>query len=183
MVKNNIIFISGPASSGKSTLAKYIEKEFNYYRIDEVVRNIPNFDIKKMFKDEEYAKVMQQEALLKYYNSLMDSIRTYKRIVVDRYFYDFYVYAKMYIKDEIWLKHYWKTIELFEDGIDFHSNVLVVKTYPLDIFENDGFRYTENYDKECKLFNEVYKNKPVVRLKEKDLDKRKKIINNYIFKL
>jgi len=176
MVKH-AIFLYGAASSGKTTLANWISKEFGYHKINEVVRNIEGFDIKRMYEDEDYAKNMQEKAILDYFNILSEEIKKHDKIVVDRYFYDFFVYGLLYSGDLEWIKGYAKTIELYRDIIERDLNVDIFELAPVG-FDNDGFRYSQDYRRECKIFRETDFDRTYISTT--DFEERKKLITDFI---
>lgn len=181
-----VISISGPSSTGKTTLIKALKQECtNCIFIDEVFRKIIN-QYNVDFNNAEEAFNFQCE-LCKHmtYQNMLN-----KTIILDRCNFDTIVYTTLHFlrlkEKEKYIIQYLNAVKYCEDSLSSINYIFLTQPYTINI-ENDGVRpqiYNILRQQEIDLFNKLYYSrqeyKPKLILLPFNLNMQIALIKDYI---
>lgn len=188
MSKNKVLVqLHGPASSGKTTLARGLHNKLGGEFVDEVIRKV-NVDLKKMC-DPHYAAKKEQELLELHYATVVDALKHNDIVIADRSIYCYGVYTKFYmmngnlgINDFLaYDKKIGHFIDVMENYLDIISDVYTISLDSVG-FVDDGYRMSPNYELEKSLFNldRNQRKERMLYIPSKSKEKRLETALNYI---
>ncbi len=150
-----VIELSGPASSGKTTLMRDLsliltEKGYKVATISESARSVEDIDLKEVATDEKVAKQFQEQIIKEQFGKVMEAAgdKSNDYVICDRSMFEFGNYAEIYITDEKWVRVYRKTIKRLYNFIGKYDGFFFRSVG----FVDDGMRYSANYELEKELF-------------------------------
>jgi len=154
-MKKKIIFVSGVASSGKSTLCNALRRELGADLVEEQTQRVTKEHLIKASNDPIFAGLLQSSILSKYDSEIFDLLLLSDKeyIVVDRALIDVYNYAELYGVGDIALNRMQDLINKIMIQIADYADIYIFTTQAKP-FKEDGKRYSKDFQREIDIFQE-----------------------------
>lgn len=155
METKKLICMYGCASSGKTTTAGLLKERLsNCIFIEEPVRLL-TIDVARMSNDLKYAKEMQHVILNTHFTNLFYALQKYDNVISDRSLLDMINYCKLYLNDESFLDQFEIRARVLQEILHKQCDKAYIFKLNSIGFEDDGVRYSANYQREIDQFNNL----------------------------
>jgi len=171
-----LIELTGPASAGKTTLAKQLAEKNGWHLVLEPYID----DVENVVTDTDLTKGFQQKMLEEHYDNLMMALQAGKTVITDRCLLDVGIYTILYFnKNDGFYQSYLDTVSKAYDNIlAYYDDVYTFHCKSVG-FEDNGVRRAVNYDDEVAMFEEHGRFVAPMKLSN-DHDKRINEVEEYV---